>query len=365
MRKVVGNLLIICFVLNIVLSIQGISVNAEDIKQTEVSEYALSFNGNKNIPYVWGGGRNSGETLERLASKDPILEHPGKGGCSKKNRCVRCKATGTDCSGFTSLVYKHFGITIPAQSSQQKASAKKVFTNIKDAVPGDIVWWEGHVAIYIGDEKIVHTSRTDPPNNYPHVTSVWCLNETRGKPTFLRMVDDVDDLKPLTEKKSIEVTTEVKKTAVVKDIIVESDLTGVVIADILLKDQDILPDITELTDKEKLVLEEIKSDIMNRDSSWLDTLRVIVVFSGLVCILYGILLVVAYLFDTSNNIIDISLLRILTLGRYRLWDSTLGVSPGYNKLEGVMYCNVVVLIKRVILVEIIGFILVGGFSMFL
>lgn len=69
---------------------------------------------------------------------------------------------GTDCSGFTMSVYKHFGISLARTSSAQSQSAgRKVSTSSLQA--GDLVFYGSggsvsHVAIYIGGGRIVHAS---------------------------------------------------------------------------------------------------------------------------------------------------------------------------------------------------------------
>ncbi len=93
----------------------GVSGNA-------VVQYALGFVGN---PYVWGG-------------KDPN--------------------TGADCSGFTSYVYAHFGISIPSYSYSQRSVGKEV--SYANAKAGDLICYAGHVAIYMGNGQIVHAKGT-------------------------------------------------------------------------------------------------------------------------------------------------------------------------------------------------------------
>ena len=63
---------------------------------------------------------------------------------------------GADCSGFTQSVYKAFGYSIPRSSTSQRSAGTQV--NYADAQPGDIICYPGHVAIYIGNGKIVHAS---------------------------------------------------------------------------------------------------------------------------------------------------------------------------------------------------------------
>lgn len=87
---------------------------------------------------------------------------------SWKNHKVKYKyagrsfASGTDCSGFTNLVYKHFGInrlgvTVEGQLKAGKRVARK------DLQKGDIIIYTrngqiSHAAIYAGNGKIVHMS---------------------------------------------------------------------------------------------------------------------------------------------------------------------------------------------------------------
>ena len=63
---------------------------------------------------------------------------------------------GADCSGFTQAVYKNFGYSIPRNSSSQREYGKSV--SYDEAQPGDIICYSGHVALYIGNGKIVHAS---------------------------------------------------------------------------------------------------------------------------------------------------------------------------------------------------------------
>lgn len=85
-----------------------------------VVDYALQFVGNK---YVWGG-----ESL----------------------------TNGVDCSGFVMKIYEKFGYSLPHSSYKLRSVGKKVSES--DLQPGDIICYSGHVAIYIGNGKIVHAS---------------------------------------------------------------------------------------------------------------------------------------------------------------------------------------------------------------
>lgn len=63
---------------------------------------------------------------------------------------------GADCSGFTYRVYSDFGYSIPRTSYQQRSAGTEV--SYEDAQPGDLICYDGHVALYIGGGLIVHAS---------------------------------------------------------------------------------------------------------------------------------------------------------------------------------------------------------------
>lgn len=70
---------------------------------------------------------------------------------------------GFDCSGFTSYVYKNFGIEIPRTSFEQSKAGVAVEKN--DLQVGDLVLFKtlgskkvNHAGIYIGDGNFIHSS---------------------------------------------------------------------------------------------------------------------------------------------------------------------------------------------------------------
>lgn len=69
---------------------------------------------------------------------------------------------GADCSGFTMSVYRKFGKRLPHSSSGQRRVGRKVSGGLKNARPGDVICYSGHVAIYMGNNKIVHASNSAP-----------------------------------------------------------------------------------------------------------------------------------------------------------------------------------------------------------
>lgn len=62
---------------------------------------------------------------------------------------------GIDCSGLTQAAHRAVGISIPRVSYDQAAAGKDV-GDLSNALPGDVICYPGHVAIYIGNEKVIH-----------------------------------------------------------------------------------------------------------------------------------------------------------------------------------------------------------------
>ena len=51
-------------------------------------------------------------------------------------------------------VYAHFGISLPRTSYEQRSAGYEV--SYEDAQPGDLILYEGHVGLYIGNDQIVN-----------------------------------------------------------------------------------------------------------------------------------------------------------------------------------------------------------------
>ncbi len=86
-----------------------------------VAEYACQFVGN---PYVYGG---------------------------------TSLTNGADCSGFVMSVYANFGVSLPHSSKADRTQGYAV-DGLANAQPGDLICYSGHVALYIGNNQIVHAS---------------------------------------------------------------------------------------------------------------------------------------------------------------------------------------------------------------
>lgn len=104
-----------------------------------VADYALQFVGN---PYVYGGSSLT---------------------------------NGADCSGFVMAVYNHFGVSMAHSATAMQSYGRGV--SLSEAQPGDLVCYEGHVAIYVGGGQIVHAI------DYGYGIGVTGLNYS-GKPVL-------------------------------------------------------------------------------------------------------------------------------------------------------------------------------------
>ena len=54
-------------------------------------------------------------------------------------------------------VYANFGVSLPHYTGSQEHSGTAV-NSLAEAQPGDLILYSGHVAIYLGNNQIVHAS---------------------------------------------------------------------------------------------------------------------------------------------------------------------------------------------------------------
>ena len=99
---------------------------------SSVAALAMQYVG---VPYVWGGSSPS----------------------------------GFDCSGLVSYVYAQFGVSLPHQSEGIRAAGTVV--SASEARPGDVVWWPGHVGIYMGNGMMVDAANESLGVQYAAVYS--------------------------------------------------------------------------------------------------------------------------------------------------------------------------------------------------
>ena len=129
---------------------QEVQENVQQTETTEVSaqpasngqaivDYACQFIGN---PYVWGG---------------------------------TSLTDGADCSGFVQSVFAHFGISLPRTTYDQIYAGVEV--SYDQAMPGDLICYDGHIGIYIGNGQIVNAQNPEQgigisPATYTTILSV-------------------------------------------------------------------------------------------------------------------------------------------------------------------------------------------------
>jgi cell wall-associated NlpC family hydrolase len=71
---------------------------------------------------------------------------------------------GFDCSGFTKYVFAKYHITLPRTSREQSRAGRAVPADFSALRPGDLMMFAepgeaiSHVAIYVGDGRIIHSS---------------------------------------------------------------------------------------------------------------------------------------------------------------------------------------------------------------
>jgi cell wall-associated NlpC family hydrolase len=62
---------------------------------------------------------------------------------------------GFDCSGLVVFAYGQAGITLPRSSRDQISAATEI--DRAQAEPGDLVYYPGHISMYMGDDFVIHS----------------------------------------------------------------------------------------------------------------------------------------------------------------------------------------------------------------
>ena len=62
---------------------------------------------------------------------------------------------GFDCSGLVHFAYSQAGIGLPRSSGDQFSAAVEI--DRADLEPGDVVYYPGHISMYVGDDFVVHS----------------------------------------------------------------------------------------------------------------------------------------------------------------------------------------------------------------
>lgn len=129
----------------------GNTNNAVEDNSSSVEEDTTSYSGGKS------SGKVSGSDVVAYAKKYLGYRYVYGGSTPK---------SGFDCSGFTSYVYKHFGVSLSRTSSGQASNGKAVSKSSLQV--GDVICFSssskskrvGHVGIYIGNGKFIHAANS-------------------------------------------------------------------------------------------------------------------------------------------------------------------------------------------------------------
>lgn len=152
--------------------------------------------------------------------------------------------TGTDCSGFTKLIYQEFGLSLGRTVASQIYSGTYVAKN--DLQPGDLVFYgnnssyASHVGIYIGSGLIIHESnprdgvKISSVNIMVYITARRLITENVVSQVEEVKNDEVTPIEDVLQKEENETENE-KIDMEIKDDILNEEKTD----DIILEDNDI------------------------------------------------------------------------------------------------------------------------------
>jgi len=93
--------------------------------------------------------------------------------------------TGFDCSGYTQYVFAKHGVRIPRTSRAQVAAGSAIPVRLEALQPGDLIMFAergrpiSHVAIYAGDRRIIHSSKSGGGVRYDNLMTqrgAWFRN---------------------------------------------------------------------------------------------------------------------------------------------------------------------------------------------
>ena len=123
-----------------------------------------------------GAGAGTDATAHEVSSPPPAPEPSAEGGSAAGQAAVAAAKSqvgqpyvwggtgngGFDCSGLTQWAYSQAGVDLPRTADQQAIGQQVSADQLQ---PGDLVVWDGHVAMYSGNGEIVEAG--DPVQTNP------------------------------------------------------------------------------------------------------------------------------------------------------------------------------------------------------
>ena len=177
--------------------------------------------------------------------------------------------SGTDCSGFTRLIYKEFGISLGRTVSSQIYAGTYVSKN--DLKPGDLVFYSygsiaSHVAIYMGDGLIIHESN---PRDGVKISSVNIMNYITARRLITSDVVSSDSVTVSENKQEVVETvkeevistpSETKEEMEIKENIIETNKPNEEVLEVVSSsEEEVKEEIKEEIKEENVSSEEIVS----------------------------------------------------------------------------------------------------------
>ena len=112
-----------------------------------------------------------------------------------------------DCSGFTQFVYRQAGIVLPRNAREQIHTGEEIPYDFDRMLPGDLIFYGtpatarkpmvvAHVAMYLGDKKIIHSSQVVRINSLvPEGEDYYERTNPLGVRRILGHVDTVEGIR--------------------------------------------------------------------------------------------------------------------------------------------------------------------------
>ena len=135
-----------------------------------ISSSLLSINKKETSRSIETPRKAEQETTQETATTPaPVSSGNGSAVVATAQQYIGCKyvyggtsPSGFDCSGFTSYIYKLYGVSLSRTAAGQYSNG--VAVNRSDLQPGDLIMFGksgiNHVGIYIGGGQIVHAANT-------------------------------------------------------------------------------------------------------------------------------------------------------------------------------------------------------------